>query len=251
MDYDLKINKKDIEFLNTYYPDLIIDVTQNLIHGTVSFLGIYNSASDKFLALPLNIKNTFEGTELSISNTIKIQIREKGDLLGLKLPKLFVDETEISNTLERHFNQHDKSACLCGPLEEEKFWNNQISFTDYFNQLVLSFLYAQKHFDKFKIWPWGEYGHGYIGVLESYQEHHERVYFERCLHALFIDQLNWSKVKLLLNYKIPIKSHGQCICESGKTYRGCHLRVLYGLNIMREDFQKYRKEELRKMKVNR
>lgn len=245
----MKITEEDIKFLNTYYPDLVIDEKQNQVQGTVSFLGIYNSFSDKFLGLPIGVISDFDGIELSISNKVVIQIREKDDQFGLKLPRLFVEENEIPKTLDRHFNQHDNSACTCGPLEEEKFWNNQISFTDYFNQLVLSFLYAQKYFDKFNKWPWGEYGHGYIGVLESYQEHQDISCLERCLFAMYIDKVNWPKINQLLNSKVPIKSHNQCICGSGKTYRECHLLLLYGLNVIRVDFHKYKKEQLNKMRI--
>ena len=137
-----------------------------------------------------------------------------------------------------HINQNG-SACLCLNLEETKYLPNGFNLPDFFNYLVVPFFYAQSYFRDFGLWPWGEYGHGLAGILESYlnydtsKEYTETfiVAFEKFCQK---NNLNLNFYKEQLRMK-KIKGKNKCpLCKSGKQWLKCHEKSLLGFRRLKK-----------------
>jgi hypothetical protein len=150
------------------------------------------------------------------------------------LPALFVDGVEP--TPERHFNQNDKSACLCSLLEEGEFLQPEFNSTLFVERLVIPFLYGQAFYSSQGHWPWREYAHGATGFLESYSQVHDSAKAVPCVQLLRKDG-NWLRIKTALEQKPHVKGHTPCICEKRDQIRRFHPQALDGLLQLQRDLR--------------
>lgn len=84
------------------------------------------------------------------------------------VPKVWEISNKIEKTKDRHFNQPDHDACLFVPPERWEQWPIGASFTDFLNGPVKAFFFSQAFYDYKGKWPFGEWSHGLLGVLEYY-----------------------------------------------------------------------------------
>jgi hypothetical protein len=128
----------------------------------------------------------------------------------IDLPQVFETENRLPKTMDRHFYQDNKSACLFVPFERGIFWSNPRSISQFIGGAVNAFFYSQSFFDRNGHYPFGDRAHGLPGVLESTKE-------------LF--DLNTNRQAILIMDAIQrddTKGHWLCPCGSEKIFRKCH-----------------------------
>ncbi len=227
------LTEQDKAWLTNKYPELVIDADK--ISGEIEFTATYNEQIGRFLKIEEDTVDGVGGVRLS--GRFRIRIEDRIDTSHSRLPSLFVEGLDPISA--RHFNQTDFSACTCNPLEEDEFIEPSLDFQRYMQELVIPFLYGQVFFTNEGRWPWFDYAHGGLGLLESYAENPSRVNAEKCLQRISRELPLWVKVKPLLVQRSRLKGHAPCPCEKRDHIRRCHPVALKGIQLLREDLKKY------------
>lgn len=221
------LKERDEEWLRTAHPALA--PAGHAIEGTIRFRASYHQQNNHFLILADGDSGPSDA--VTLSSTFQIRIEERADTTDSRLPALFVHG--IDPTPERHFNQRDKSACLCSPFDEDEFLEPEFQFRPYLEQLVIPFLYGQAFCASNGRWPWPEYAHGATGILEAYSKIGDSGRAQQCLEKLAQDK-SWSQIQLALRQKPYIKGHTPCFCLSKDHIRRCHPKALEGARHLQE-----------------
>jgi hypothetical protein len=227
------LKNADREWLSNAYPALVCNADG--VSGNVAFTATYNHQLDRFLLLTNGVIDSVGGALLSGEFTIRIA--ERSDRTISALPAVFVDG--VDPIADRHFSQIDKSACLCSPLEETEFLEPKFEFIRFVEQLVIPFLYGQVFYTRHGSWPWEEYAHGSVGLLEAYANAHEPARAMDCLRLLAQDANAWAKVKAALQQKPHFKGHTPCLCPKGDHIRRCHPRAWRGALQLQQDVRTF------------
>jgi hypothetical protein len=175
------------------------------------------------------IPNSTDG--LKLSGKFSVTISKRTSKTSSDLPALVIKN--IDTTTDRHFNQMDKSACLCSPLEEGEYLLPEFNFKPFLEELVIPFLYGQVFYDEHGHWPWSEYSHGAVGILESYLDISDAKKAKESIEKLHYD-INWPQVEKALKQKSQIKGHTPCFCPEADQIRRCHPRAWKGINKLKE-----------------
>lgn len=223
---------EDSEWLRTFYPGLQIKNDGTEIDGILKFRAAYSSVTESLVIIDDSIHYADRGTELEVQYKIRIEKKQVD-----QLPLLFVDKNEIPHLTDRHINVGIGTACLCGPIEEAEFVKKKVVLPEFIIELVIPFLYSQAYFDKYKKWPWKEYNHGSMGILESYIKYNDPKFAPICINRLKTSN-DWQKIKFLLAQKKHIKGHISCICPNPDQIRRCHPDIWVALNKLRSDVAK-------------
>lgn len=223
------LTTEDKKWLQKQYPKLVAGSEE--VSGIIEFTATYNEKNNRFLILNKDVTDTVGGC--SLTGSFKIQIRERTNKSFSDLPALIVEDVETIP--DRHFNQSDKTACLCSPLDEGEFLEPSFQFITFFEKLVIPFLYGQLFYSKEGRWPWITYAHGVTGLLESYSVNgDDSAKAKVCIQKLSMDR-NWPRIRSLLAQKSYIKGHIPCFCEKEDQIRRCHPKALSGIRQLRID----------------
>ena len=225
----IMLTEQDKQWFRQYCRNFTL--SHNKISGELNFTATYNKETGDFLIIHEDSTDYVGG--LHLNGKFKIRIEEREEKLLSKLPALYVDGVEP--IADRHFGQRDKSACLCSPLEEESFLVPKFEFKKYFEQLVIPFLYGQVFYTTEKHWPWDEFKHGGIGLLQSYEQtcnNSTSPFVENFLNYLKQDA-RWPAYKKILILTRP--SRQACPCGTGKKLRDCHPEAIKGLAKLKAD----------------
>jgi len=166
-----------------------------------------------------------------LEGSFNIKIEERKNKTYSNLPALFVEGVDI--IADRHINTYDKSACLCSPLEENEFLEPTFKFELYFEHLIVPFLYGQLFYNSEKRWPWSEYAHGSVGLLDSYLIISDSSKAKECQQKLAADIINWPRIRTALLQKSDIKGHTQCFCPKRDQIRRCHPNAWKGIQLLK------------------
>ncbi len=223
----LNLNNKDIEFIRIKYPLLKITPKSPIkIAGTLKFHAIYND---------YEIRDSYDITIESIQGRIFPRVVETGNKLK---------EFAIANGKkleDMHININDMfSACLCAPIQEKIYEKQNIGVTNFIEKYVVPFFYSQSYYKETQKWAWGEYGHGIVGVLESYLDYSRS---EETI-VLFLQTLEDYCKKYGSNYNFyleqlrqkKIKGRNTCpACSSGNRWQKCCIKTLESMRKLKED----------------
>lgn len=133
-----------------------------------------------------------------------------------------------------HVNLPDGNVCLCPkPLERLKLADNY-TLKDFFIYLVIPFFYAQSFFEKFDYWPWGDYSHGDMGILECYVEYMSQTQKKDVFTADTARVLQ-SENQSVISSTEQITRQSTCLCGSGKKFRKCHPRAWKGIKLLKRN----------------
>jgi len=221
------LNSADIEYIEKIHPELNLSNDNKTISGRIGFTAVYNEDINSFT---INPNEQHEG--IKFTNEFNIKIELNGFTSGF--PKLIVLE-DFPQKAERHFyTDADKLiACVCGVVEELEFMEN-FNIKDYIEQKVVPFLYGQLFFDKYEKWPWSDYSHNTLGVLESYSNSNNDRYVDEIIRRLK-NQKDWAILEKILNSKEQPKGHTSCICIKKDYIRRCHPTAWNGLKKIYKD----------------
>src|SRR5207247_4350992 len=150
--------------------------------------------------------------------------KSHSDLPALRVPS-------VDSSADRHFNQADKSACLCSPFEEGDFLHPNLNLRRYLEELVIPFLYGQSFYSIYKKWPWQEYSHGAVGLLESFADNSDAVDVSECIAKLQMQKDTWPRIRSAL-LRGNIKGHTPCFCRKSDHIRRCHPQALRGVRLL-------------------
>jgi hypothetical protein len=223
------VSEDDRVWLGIAYPGLVVEATR--VAGNITFEATYNAQAHRFLVLRDGVDDDVGG--LRLSGTFRITIQGRLDAIRASLPALYVDGADPLP--DRHFNQADSSACLCSPLEEQEFLSPAFEFRRFFEQLVVPFLYGQVFYSAEGRWPWFDYSHGAIGLLESYGRIADASKARECLAYLQVDPSSWPRIRQLLSHGSSIKGATRCLCNAGGQIRRCHPAAWHGIRQLKDD----------------
>lgn len=210
-----------------HYPELTI--ADGLLSGVITVNASFDPASGLFYIIR---PDNDPAPGLLFSGKFTLEIKGSIETSALVLPLLYV--ADVEHSANRHFNQTDGAACLCSPLETEEFLQPNFDLHKFLDRLVLPFLYGQLYFDQHGRWPWPDYAHGIIGLLESYFRIQNPNKGFECLNALSQDS-SWPRIKALLVSKQPMKGHNLCFCSKRNHIRSCHPDAWLGIRKLHHD----------------
>lgn len=228
------LTEDDRTWIAVAYPNLVSETQR--VSGSLAFTATYNEQIHRFQILGDGVDDRVGGRRLAGNFRISIYARLEGSVS--RLPALNVEDVEP--IADRHFNQSDNSACLCSPLEEQDFLTPHFEFRPFFEQLVIPFLYGQIFYSDEKRWPWFEYGHGAIGLLESYAKMKDPTKARECLTRLPQDIAAWPRIRQALNNRTEVKGSTRCFCKAADLIRRCHPVAWYGIRQLKQDISTQR-----------
>lgn len=127
-----------------------------------------------------------------------------------------------------HKNPGDGTACVCVKQEEALRFPPGARLSTFVEELAVPYLYGLSYVDEFGKWPWGEYEHGALGLLEYYADNPmqgDKQEIETVLTALKADDV-WFRYRKQLTKPSAKRA---CICGSGKPFGACHPQAWRGL----------------------
>jgi hypothetical protein len=152
--------------------------------------------------------------------------------------KAIADKYKITDLRDLHCNPDGGVACVCVKQEEKARFPTNSNLLTFVDQLAVPYLYGLSYFDEFKKWPWPEYAHGPLGILERYTEDltgHTRG------NIIFIAPSFTGDVKNRKKYREHLLKPGYkklCPCGSGKFFSVCHPLAWDGLLCLRADLRR-------------
>lgn len=223
------LTESDKQWLVEHYPGLAVE-SDTKVAGEIEFTATYNKESGRFLQIePVTIDGV---GGLRLFGKFQIAVAARTAFRDSRLPALTVEGADTIP--DRHFNQSDLSACMCNPLEEDEFLQPRFDFQRYFKELVIPFLYGQLYFTQYGRWPWFDYAHGGLGIVEAFSKKPTLEKAEECVQRISRDTRFWQIAKPLLRQKSDIKGHTLCMCPRNDLMRRCHPVALFGLRLLRE-----------------
>jgi hypothetical protein len=131
-----------------------------------------------------------------------------------------------------HCNPADRTACVAVLQDLSTRFPPGSRLLAYVDDLAMPYLYGLSHFEKYGKWPWGEYSHGALGLLEYYATAPEqtKASYEKIIQTLKSYNDFWPEFKKKL-----VNPGGQrsCICGSGQHFSKCHYEAWKGIKRLR------------------
>lgn len=131
----------------------------------------------------------------------------------ISLPLVFEEGGRIPRIPARHVND-DGTACLFVFFERKKFWTDANSIKELIGGPINAYFYAQTYYEREGCYPYGERGHGLIGILEAIAEH------------MGFDSIRGITKTIEILEHDEIKGHWLCPCGNGSVIRSCHAKEL-------------------------
>lgn len=157
--------------------------------------------------------------------------------------KTIVEKHEIKDPRDLHCCLKGNAAqvCLCVKQQEKIKFPVGESIVFFMETLVVPYFYGLSYFEENKRWPWREYSHGGLGMLEYYAEDSTKQTKTNIetLSIAFQSDMYWKKYR-----KQTQNPNGSklCICGSSRPFNECHSLAWKGLMRLHED--------LRRLKLN-
>lgn len=152
----------------------------------------------------IHVHRSYHGFVLNRAYTVDIHI----PLNSERLPFVIDTEGAISPTYQHRYS----NGMLC--LETDA--QIRMRFIDGFDLSAWIFEYVEvyylsyEYYNRYGEFPFGERAHGYVGVLQSFQEH-------LCTNDLVT---TYKLMRHIVRY--PYRGHALCPCGSGQKLRNCH-----------------------------
>ncbi len=140
----------------------------------------------------------------------------------------------VSDLRDIHFNPGDGTICLCVRQEESKKFPLGSDLVYFIDHLVIPYFYALSYYDERQSWPWREYSHGGLGMLEHYAEDATEQTRDsiKLLASYFHDDIHLNRYKKQLREP---KENKECMCGKRKPILVCHPLAWSGLLKLHED----------------
>lgn len=221
----------DLDWLGAAYPGMG-PTESGGVSGVVNLSATYHRERNLFQILYPGGEDVIGG--LQLAGTFNISIEQRMHDSSSRLPALRIEG--LTSNANRHISR-DGTACLCSPFVEKEFLEPSFAFRSYLEELVIPFLFGQLYYERENDWPWDQYSHGDLGILESYEPATSRVDVEECLSQLRRENLMWTRVRRILRQRGAVSDSTPCVCKLRHRMAGCHPRALRGLRQLRQDLR--------------
>jgi hypothetical protein len=227
------LNHAELGWLRIAYPKLAPNEDNTEIRGEISFAATYHAASALFSIVR---PNAAELPGLFLSGTYNILIKDVVTMEKARwlFPRLYIQDDAFPFCAERHFYA-GKAACLCGPSEEAALLKKGYFFQQYLEELCIPFLYGQCYYDLHAQWPWPDYDHDTLGVLQSYLASGNLESIQFTLGWFLNGRATWPTMRAILSSNKRPKGHMPCFCAKGAPIRNCHPEAWEGLKKLYAD----------------
>lgn len=84
------------------------------------------------------------------------------------------------------------------------------SLVAWFSEYVETYFFSYEFFQRFGEYPFGERGHDYSGIMQTYED----------LFGEADEEKTFNLMKAIIS--APYRGHSPCPCDSGKKLRSCH-----------------------------
>ena len=180
----------------------------------------------------LDIDATFEGEIVQDSFEVRI-IGPAGypnalPLLEIAPGRIAAIQSRQRVVDARDLHQNGATACVCAPQDERKRFPPGSRLIHFVENLAVPFLYALSRFERTGRWPWGEYSHGALGVLEYYADFPtppDRGELARIAGTILRD----SRAADFREHLRRPRRTWPCLCGIRRPLRQCHPRAWKGI----------------------
>lgn len=185
---------EQIQSLLKAYPSLAItktDLKQIRLKGTIN---IYRSACNYTLSKDYRIE-----IFLPVSDSALPKIMCTDNSVDINYPHRYVDGT----------------LCLETDTAIKFRFINGFDLVAWMNEYVETYFFSYEYYTRYGHFPFGDRSHGFLGVIESYQD--------------IFEEQDYIKICALLKYaaKNSYRGHIKCPCGSGLPLRKCHGEQLF------------------------
>ncbi len=133
----------------------------------------------------------------------------------------------------------ENGACLCVRQEEKIKLPPGSNLVYFLENLVVPYFYGLSFFEERGRWPWREYSHGGLGLLEYYAEdplEQTKESIEKLTPIFTGDKENWKKYRAQL---MSPSANKICICGSKQPFSDCrHGLAWRGLVRLHQDLKR-------------
>jgi len=213
---DNKIIISQFEDLKKSYPELQLFARDNgkiIIAGWIQFSAHFKNKKieDRYLI------------EVSVSPDYPTSIPLSKEIAG-RIP-------------ENYHKLKDDYLCLGVPLAVKLKFRELPTLINYFNILLVPYLYAFSHFEKFGKMPYGDEKHNSDEIYLYYSQE----LFNEYKDPVIIDFLGILSGMYRSNMHLPcIRGHMLCPCNSGRILRKCHGPTLRAISKLQDQSDFYR-----------
>lgn len=181
----------------------------------------------------LEVHAVYEGEEIRERFRVRIT---KTNPMSDRVPALYeiggrtdaiIAKRHIKDSRDVHRNPQG-NACVCVKQEEQEKFPPGADLIYFIEHLARDYLYGLAFFDRHGRWPWGEWSHGAVGILEFYADAtawQTREAIEEILSAV-ASEPNWKDYHRQLRRPSGDRA---CPCGSGKPVRVCHPSAWRGI----------------------
>jgi hypothetical protein len=227
-------SKNDEKWLSANYPSL--KVVGGIVKGELRFLATWDgkelhigekSSSRKGVNLLCRYNIAIDGTSVC-------EVSGKIDSVARSLDK---------GPMDLHKNP-DGTLCLAGYYSLKKMASgDMMALENFMNHYIVPFFYAQKFYEIYNHWPWGELSHGVLGLIEDYIEsqHCEESGLVQLVRS--INKVYSSEDPKIIDKIFSQKYGGNrtCpFCPSTKKLCECHPNAMSSIWTVRKERRYYR-----------
>jgi hypothetical protein len=150
-------------------------------------------------------------------------LRETGGRVQAIASKYRVELADV------HYNVGSNTACVCVKQDETARFPPGSKLPTFIEGLVVPYLYGLSFFDETGRWPWTEFSHGGLGLLEFYAQDSTTPTREDLVKVgkMIRADPNWRGYSKQLRRP---SSGRKCLCGSGRPISECHYEVWQGIN---------------------
>ncbi|HEX3652375.1 MAG TPA: hypothetical protein VHU18_06085 [Rhizomicrobium sp.] len=131
--------------------------------------------------------------------------------------------TEIGDL---HQNSRDGSACVCVKQEEARRFPPGSELFCFVEELAVPYLFGISFFDENGKWPWAEYSHGTLSIVEFCGDNApSTAELHVSIKQIQADE-NWREYSRQIRKPSAMR---KCVCGSGKPFLHCHRLAWYGI----------------------
>lgn len=215
------------------------------IKGTLALDMFYDKENKRFF---LNPKEDYDPQEYRIRDEYQIEIILENTKFS-DLPRV----REIGGRIERvrkvkgfahpkdmHVSENG-NVCLCPKQAEFRILSNGFNMKDFVSELVTPFFYGQSFYARNGSWPFGEYQHGTLGLLEYYRNVRrgfDKKLIEDTVNSLKLYNNFWEISFRPFLQMDDVSWNGFCPCESKKKFQECHPEIFWILWLLKQDIKK-------------
>jgi hypothetical protein len=143
----------------------------------------------------------------------------------------------IEDHRDLHCNPGTGTACLCVKPEERRRFPKGANLPHFIEELVVPYLFGLSHFDEHGKWPWRDYSHGALGIVEYYADAADEPSNDSIVATLDLlrQDMSWRELRKQIRKPSAMR---MCVCGSRKPISRCHKSMWAGITKLNGHMQR-------------